>query len=91
MFSVCKDSIFFCEDKEFVEKSWIINEIENTRHSSGFGVNANILNNIEPDECVMSHQGVTCLIIKTLGQEYDEWWVKCKTKLKNSALYTNAI
>ena len=25
------------------------------------------------DESSGTHQGVTCLIIKTLGQEYDEW------------------
>ncbi len=26
-------------------------KIKNTRHSSGFGVNAKSINNIEPDEC----------------------------------------
>ena len=36
------------------------------------------------DESSGTRQGVTCLIINTLGQEYDEWWVKCKTKLKKT-------
>jgi len=55
---------------------FIANKIKNTRHSSGLGVNTKIISNIEPDECPDessgTHQGVTCLIIKTLGQEYDE-------------------
>ena len=52
------------------------NKIKNTRHSSGLGVNTKSINHIEHDEYLDessgTHQGVTCLIIKTLGQEYDE-------------------
>ena len=51
-------------------------EIKNTRHSSGLGVNTKSINHIEHDECLDessgTHQGVTCLILKTLGQEHDE-------------------
>ena len=54
----------------------ISNKIKNTRHSSGLGVNAKNLNNIEHDEYLDessgTHQGVTCFIIKTLEHEYDE-------------------
>ena len=51
---------------------------QNQKHSSlvRFGDNTKSINHIEhdeyPDESSGTHQGVTCLIIKTLGQEYDE-------------------
>ena len=54
----------------------IADKFKNTRHSSGFGVNAKNLNNIEHDECPDessgTRQGITCLVIKTLEHEYDE-------------------
>jgi hypothetical protein len=33
-----------------IEKITKQNEIENTRHSSGLGVNAMVISNMEPDE-----------------------------------------
>ena len=50
-------------------------KIKNTRHSSGFGVNAKNINNIEHDEYMMSRQElirvlpVDCQMIRT---KYDE-------------------
>ena len=82
----------------------IVKEIKNTRHSSGLGVNTKNINQIEHDECPDessgTRQGITYLVIKTLEHEYDEWWVKCKTKLKKTlhstpmpfkSLYANHI
>ena len=54
----------------------IADKFKNTRHSSGFGVNAKNLNNIEHDECPDessgTRHGITYLITSTLEQEYDE-------------------
>ena len=81
MFSVCKVSIFFCSNKEIMEKSWIADDIKNTHHSSGLGVNAKSISNIEPDEWwwVVKHStGCYLLIVKRLGRNMmsDEWNAK---------------
>ena len=38
-------------------------KIKNTRHSSGLGVNAKNLNNIEHDECMMSRQELVRVLL----------------------------
>ena len=54
---------------------FIANKIKNTRHSSGFGVNAKNINNIEHDECMMSRQELVRVLpsdCQMIRRKYDE-------------------
>ena len=47
---------------------FIANKIKNTRHSSGFGVNAKNINNIEHDEYMMSRQELIRVLLVWLSR-----------------------
>ena len=56
----------------FCDYTTIILEMQNTRHSSGLGVNAKNINSIVPDECPDDSSGTHQVLIRVVLAVYQK-------------------